>query len=240
MKKLKTFDIGYFIGKSHFDEDGAQNYLVFQSILEYFMLNSNWITKSKSKGLSNKSLEVVSTSSNTLTPSITYYGDKARLKFTGSVLQQKTITYSHKKNVNLYVVYEITNFHGVNNYPTLTNALFGAVELTKNTDIDKYKYFRYGIGFDGKVFYSHPNGGTGRNVVIFGVDMSSSTKIDNKGKDILILGKGPTQGLGEHSLSAEKMYSISFTKVNTKFCLSLHYNGEIVTCLLMVQRFINF
>ena len=55
--------------------------------------------------------------------------------------------------------------------------------------------------------------------------MSSSSKIDNKGKDILILGKGPTQGLGEHSLSAEKMYSISFTKVNTKFCLSLHYNG---------------
>ena len=55
--------------------------------------------------------------------------------------------------------------------------------------------------------------------------MSSSTKTDNKGKDILILGKGPTQGLGEHSLSAEKMYSINFTKVNTKFCLSLDYNG---------------
>ena len=44
--------------------------------------------------------------------------------------------------------------------------------------------------------------------------MISSIKIDNKGKDILILGKGPTQGLGEHSLSAEKMYSINFTKVN--------------------------
>ena len=55
--------------------------------------------------------------------------------------------------------------------------------------------------------------------------MSSSTKTDNKGKDTLILGKGPTQELGEHSLSAEKMYSINFTKVNTKFCLSLHYNG---------------
>ena len=55
--------------------------------------------------------------------------------------------------------------------------------------------------------------------------MSSSTKIDNKGKDILILGKGPTQRLGEHSLSAEKMYSINFSKLNTQFCLSLHYNG---------------
>ena len=55
--------------------------------------------------------------------------------------------------------------------------------------------------------------------------MSSSTKIDNKRKDILIFRKGRTQGLGEHSLSAEKTYSINFTKVNTKFCLSLHYNG---------------
>ena len=55
--------------------------------------------------------------------------------------------------------------------------------------------------------------------------MSSSRYIDNKGKGILILGKGPTKGLGEHSLTAEKLYSINFTKENTKFCLSLHYNG---------------
>ena len=90
----------------------------------------------------------------------------------GSVLQQKTITYNHKKVVNLYVVYEITNFHGANNYPTLTNALFGAVKLTKNADIDKYIYSGYGTGFDGHGFYSHPSKGTGRNVIIFGVDMS--------------------------------------------------------------------
>ena len=55
--------------------------------------------------------------------------------------------------------------------------------------------------------------------------MSSSVHVDNKGKDILILGKGPTQGLGEHSLTAEKMYSINFTVTKKKFCLSLHYNG---------------
>ena len=55
--------------------------------------------------------------------------------------------------------------------------------------------------------------------------MSSSTKIDNKKKDILILSKGPTQGL-EHTLSAEKMYSIKFTEKNKTFCFSLHYDGE--------------
>ena len=55
--------------------------------------------------------------------------------------------------------------------------------------------------------------------------MNSSIHVDNKGKDILILGKGPTQGLGEHSLTAEKIYSINFTEKNKKFCLSLCYNG---------------
>ena len=55
--------------------------------------------------------------------------------------------------------------------------------------------------------------------------MSSSPHIDNKKKDILILGKGPTQGL-EHTLTAEKMYSVNFTVTKKLFCLSLHYNGE--------------
>ena len=70
-----------------------------------------------------------------------------------------------------------------------------------------------------------PSGKFGRNAVIFGVDMNSSVHVHNKGKDILILGKGPTQGLGEHSLTAEKMYSVNFTDNGGKCCLSLHYNG---------------
>ena len=61
--------------------------------------------------------------------------------------------------------------------------------------------------------------------------MSSSVHIDNKEKDILILGSGSTQVLGENSLTAEKMYSISFSKTRKKFCLSLHYNGANVICL---------
>ena len=70
--------------------------------------------------------------------------------------------------------------------------------------------------------FSHPSGETGRNI-IFGVGMSSSTKIENQKKYILILDKGPTQGL-KHTLSAEKMYSINFTENYKTFCLS-HYNG---------------
>ena len=54
--------------------------------------------------------------------------------------------------------------------------------------------------------------------------MISSAHIGDKKKDILIFGKGPTQGL-EHTLTAENMYSINFTVTKKKFCLSLHYNG---------------
>ena len=74
-------------------------------------------------------------------------------------------------------------------------------------------------------FFSFPSGGFGCNVIVFGVDMSSSAYIDNKKKGIIIPGKGPTQGLGEHSLTAEKMYSINFIVTRKNFCLSLHYNG---------------
>ena len=67
------------------------------------------------------------------------------------------------------------------------------------------------------------SGGFDQNVLIFGVDMSFSAHIDNKKKDILVLGKGPIQVL-EHTLTAEKMYSINFTEKNKKICLSLQYN----------------
>ena len=102
-----------------------------------------------------------------------------------------------------------------NNDPTLKNCLFGAVTLTKNADIDKYGYSGYGIGFDRRSSFSFPSGGFGQNVIIFGVDMSSSAHINNKKKDILILGKGPTEGL-EHTLTAEKMYLINFTVTKKK------------------------
>ena len=97
--------------------------------------------------------------------------------------------------------------------------------MTKNADVSKYKHSGCGIAFDRTSSFSFPGGGNGQNVIIFRADMNSSIHIDNNRKDTLILGKDPTQGLGEHSLTAEKMYSINFSKDNIKFCLSLHYNG---------------
>ena len=120
--------------------------------------------------------------------------------------------------MKIYIVYKLTNLSNIykNNNLTAKNALFGAVSLTKNADVDKYKYSGYGIAFDRKGSFSFPGGGYGQNVTIFGADMNSSPHIDNKGKDILILGTGPLQRLGEHSLTVEKMYLINFTKDNTK------------------------
>ena len=132
---LKNINLDYFRGKSYFDEDATQNYLVFQSMLKYFTISSSiWVTKWKSKGLSNEGLVVISASNNSLSPSINNYRDKVRLKFGGSILQQKTITYNHENVVNIYVVYEITRFK-FNNNPILTNALFSAIKITENADI---------------------------------------------------------------------------------------------------------
>ena len=94
------------------------------------------------------------------------------------------------------------------------------MQILINIDI-----LEYAIGFDRRSSFSFPCGGFGQSIIVLEVDMNSSIHIDNNGKDILVLGKGPTQGLGEHSLTAEKMYSITFTLTKKKFCLSLHYNG---------------
>ena len=214
--------MSYFRSKKYFD--GKQNYLVFLPVFRYFKANAitnvtNYVLSWKSKGLSGETIKPPSTSDNSLTPSINYINntDKIRVKFTGSCLKQSNkLTYTHGKVVNIYIVYELGDSSSSNSDPTLKKCLFGAVALTKNADIEKYKYFCYGIVFDRKSSFSFPGGGFGENVLILGVDMSSTVHIDNKGKDILVLGKGPTQGL-ESTLTAEKMYSINFTVTKRNF-----------------------
>ena len=72
-----------------------------------------------------------------------------------------------------------------------------------------------------------PNGSIGKNLIIFGVDMSSSVHIDKKKKDILIFRIGPTQGLDDNTLTAEAQYSVTISRSIRKFCLILHYNRSI-------------
>ena len=228
IKKLQTLDSSYFRGKNYLDEDGKQNYLVFLPIIRYFRLiaNTKYISSWKSKGLSNETITPYVTSDNSLTPCIDYYGTKIRLQFNKSCLKQPNkLTYDKGCIVNVYIVYERGASSSNVSDPIIKNCLFDAVTLTKNADIDKYKYSGYGIGFDRISSFSFPGGGFGQNIIILGADMNSSIHVDNRGKYILILGKAPTQGLGKHSLTAEKMYSINFTLTKKRFCLSLYYNG---------------
>ena len=120
-KKLKTFDSSYFRGKSHFEEDGTQNYLVFQPINRYFkvMANTQYISSWKSKGLSAGSITPPATSDNSLAPTLSYYGTKTRVKFTGSWLKQSKPSYTHKTIVNIYIIYELGASSSHNNNPTL-------------------------------------------------------------------------------------------------------------------------
>ena len=182
MNKLKTFDSSNVIGKSHFEEDGIQNCLVFQPIVRHLKLNTNTssILSCQSKGLSNENIDPPTTS---LSQSINYDGNKIRVKFTGSCLKESNkLTYTHKTIVNIYIVYELGASSSNNIDPTLKYFLFGAVTLTKNTDIHKYKYSGYGIGFDRRSSFSFPSGGFAQNVLIRRVLMTSSSHIGDKKK----------------------------------------------------------
>ena len=109
--------------------------------------------------------------------------------------------------------------------------MHGAAKLTKNADPDKYSHGDHGVGFDMQIEYTLPDGSVGKNVIMFGADMNSSVHIDNKGKDILIFCKVPTQGLNNTTLTAETQHSISFTRPGIKFCLSLNF--------IMLQNYIS-
>ena len=98
MNKLKTFDSSYFIGKSHFEEDGTQNYLVFQPLNRYFKIgNSDYVLSWKFKGLSGESITSPSAPNNFLNPSLNYLSTKIRERFSGSCLKQPKISYTLEK-----------------------------------------------------------------------------------------------------------------------------------------------
>ena len=134
----------FFRGKSHFEEDGTQNYLVFQPIQRYFKIiasvgNGNYIFYWKSKGLSDERINSIETSDYGITRYLIYYDtDKIRVKFDGACLKQDLGSVFHGGIVNVYIVYEKSkNINLSSDYPTLESCLFGALKLTKNTDVEK-------------------------------------------------------------------------------------------------------
>ena len=158
VRKLKALYQGYFVGKNHFDESGTQNYYIFQPISKYLKVANvndiNYILSWQSRGLNDVKIESIKTNNSLLNPRMDICMNKIRIKFNGSFLNQFPPTSLHGNIVNIYIVYEIASNYNDSNYPTIENCLFGSVKLTKNTDIDKYGYSGYGIGFDRKGFFS--------------------------------------------------------------------------------------
>ena len=130
--------------------------------------------------LFNEKISSIKTTNHSITPKLDYNGTKTGVEFNGSCLKQDKVTFKHGKVVNIYIDYEISKSINISDYLTLETCLLEAITVTKNADIDSWKYSWYGIGFDRHRSFSFPSTGLGRNVTIFGVDMSSSTKIDNK------------------------------------------------------------
>ena len=142
-----------------------------------------------------------------------HIGTKTRIIFDGNCLKEDKITFTYgiyiiyTHMINIYFVYE-TNLYdrGYDNYQVLKNSLFGAFKLVKDANIDKYKYSWCRIGIDGRGTFSVGNE-FGRNVMwvwVFLYMWVFLYILIKRKKDILILGEGPTQGLDDVTLIAEK------------------------------------
>ena len=121
----------------------------------------------------------IKTPNYSITPNLSYYDPKTKVKFDRSCLKQDKVTFNHGKVVNIYIVYKIiilpniSKYSSNNDYPALGKMLFGAVSLTGNADINRYKHFGNGIGLDRRWGFSLESDGDGQNIIIFEVDMRS-------------------------------------------------------------------
>ena len=206
-------------------------YLVYGCRTYSFKKNtSSKLTTWKSAGIDNLSansdLKAISDGT-LLLPALENYG-RMSVKFNGNYFVQNKMLHPNNNNVvNIYIVYKL---HTINNAKstdyTIQNALFGAVRSTKNEDISKNKYEGYGIYFDEGGTFTKGNITNGKNVIIFGADMSFSIHANNKANNVYVLGNFLVQGINGKSIYAEKIYSKNFTEPGKKFVLSLHYNSS--------------
>ena len=142
--------------------------------------------------MSGESIENITKSDSNFGPTFVDHHILPDINFSGCCLIKSIISIP-KKVINLYICYTLgSQLKNLNTDFTLSNCLFGSVKLTKNADLDKYKYTSYNIGFDSRSEFLFTDGSYGKNVIIFGADMNSSVPVDNKGKDILILAERPT------------------------------------------------
>ena len=107
------------------------------------------------------------------------------------------------------------------------------MKITKSTDSSKNNYTGYGLCFDEGGEFSHTvregnfnHVTNAKNVIIFGVDTSSSIHATNRANNIYVMGQDLIEGINDKTIYAEKLFHNNFTEFGVKFVLSLHYNGD--------------
>ena len=228
-----SFNRGFFLYTD-------QSYLKYECKIGSFGfgLTSTDITEWKLTGIYNHSSDSnMNAVADTKTNLPNFKNDgRMHVYLSGNHFQQNVAGIPNNDNViNIYCVYKLDPIASTRDTSfTTQDALFGAMQITKNaTDSDKNNYQGYGICFDERSQFGHTmaEGGrthitNGRNVLIFGADMSFSVHATNKANHIYLMGDGLTQGINDTTIYAEKIYFRNFTEPNVKFVLSLHYNGD--------------
>ena len=200
-----------------------QSYLAYDCKLGSFNFIGSKITTWKSTGIfnyfGNSNMNTIADSGGDL-PALKNDG-RMHVYLSGNHFQQNKVIIPNNNNViNIYCVYQIEPIsNNKDNTFTVQNALFGAMQITKNADTDRYKYKGFGICFDEGGLFSIGNINNGRNE-------NSVIHSNNKANNIFIMGHAFVQGINDTTLYAEKMYSQNFAQPSTKFVLSLHYNGD--------------
>ena len=207
-----------------------QSYLVYECKVNSFAFNNKKITNWRSTGIFNYSdyysMNGIEDTKKEL-PKLKI-DDETYVYLQGSYFQQNNVIATNNRNViNIYVVYKLDPINSTRDTTfTIKNALFGAMEITKNADNSKYKYKGYGICFDEGGSFSIGNINNRRNVLIFGVDESYVIHSNNKANNIYVMGDGIVLGINDTTLYAEKIYSQNFTQPCKKSVLSLHYISD--------------
>ena len=124
----------------------------------------------------------------------------------GALVQDNNDIIAGGPIVNIYIVYKASP-KTINLNFAFKNCLFGAIKIanTTNSDTDKWQYSGYGIGFDLTGSFTHPDGGNGKNVIIFGAGLGNSRHATNKTQSVLVLGHGLIQKINDTTVYAEKM-----------------------------------
>ena len=230
VQKENSFNRGFF----HYLQ---QSYLVYDCKMGSFQFTAGKISTWKSTGifnyLGNSNMNTVGDSKSVL-PELKNDG-RMHVSLSGNHFQQnKTIIQNNNKVINIYYVYKIDPIASTRDDTfTVQNALFGAMEITKNADTSKYNYKGYGMCFDeGGTFgqtiregnFDHTT--NARNVLIFGAGMSFSVHATNRANNIYVTGEAFVQGINDTTIYAEKKFYRNFTDTDKKFVLSVHYNGD--------------